>query len=161
MQAISDLEQLLAHMRPVLNPGRYAFVAVPASSPLDPRRIVASVREPEGLSAILPEEDALELGLPVAFVAAWITLAVHSDLAAVGLTAVFARALADAGIGCNVVAGVRHDHLFVPVDQAQLALDALRALSRDTPGQPTAASRATRPDASPAIGDVVAASHAG
>ena len=130
MQAIADLEQLLAHMQPALNPGRYAFVAVPDGVTLDPHRIIASMREPEGLSAILPEQDALALGLPVAFVAAWITLTVHSDLAAVGLTAAFARALADAGIGCNVVAGVRHDHLFVPFDQAQQAMDALRALSR-------------------------------
>jgi uncharacterized protein len=130
MQPIADLEQLLAHMQPALNPGRYAFVAVPDEVTLDPRRIIASMREPEGLSAILQEQDALDLGLPVSFVAAWITLTVHSDLAAVGLTAAFARALADAGIGCNVVAGVRHDHLFVPVDQAQQAMDALRALSR-------------------------------
>lgn len=130
MQPITDLEQLLARMQPVLNPGRYAFVAVPDDVPSDPRRIIASVREPEGLSAILPEQDALDLGLPVAFTAAWITLRVHSDLAAVGLTAAFAAALAHAGIGCNVVAGVRHDHLFVPFDQAQQAMDALRALSR-------------------------------
>jgi len=130
MQAIADLDRLLVHMQPVLNPGRYAFVAVPDEVILEPHRIIASMREPEGLSAILPEQDALDLGLPVAFVAAWITLTVHSDLAAVGLTAAFARALADAGIGCNVVAGVRHDHLFVPFDQAQQALDALRALSR-------------------------------
>lgn len=128
MQAIRDLDRLLAQMEPVLNPGRYAFVAVPEGVALDPGRIVASVREPEGLSAIVPEQDALELGLQVAFVAAWITLTVHSDLAAVGLTAAFSRALADAGIGCNVVAGIRHDHLFVPFDQAQQALDALRAL---------------------------------
>ena len=131
MQPIADLEQLLVQMQPALNPGRYAFVAVPDGVTLDPRRIIASMREPEGLSAILPEQDALDLGLPVGFVAAWITLTVHSDLAAVGLTATFARALADAGIGCNVVAGVRHDHLFVPVDQAQQAMDALRVLSRD------------------------------
>ena len=128
MQAIRDLDRLLAQMEPVLNPGRYAFVAVPEGVALDPGRIVASVREPEGLSAIVPEQDALDLGLQVAFVAAWITLTVHSDLAAVGLTAAFSRALADAGIGCNVVAGIRHDHLFVPFDQAQQALDVLRAL---------------------------------
>lgn len=88
------------------------------------------MREPEGLSAILPEQDALDLGLPVAFTAAWITLGVHSDLAAVGLTAAFAGALAHAGIDCNIVAGVRHDHLFVPFDQGQQAMDVLGALSR-------------------------------
>jgi hypothetical protein len=54
---------------------------------------------------------------------------VHSDLATVGLTAEFSRALGQVGISCNVVAGVRHDHLFVPVEQAQRAMDALHALS--------------------------------
>jgi hypothetical protein len=127
MQAIRDLDQLLAHMHPMLNPGRYAFVALPDDVTLDPRRVVASVREAEGLSAILLLQDALGLGLPVAFEAAWITLAVHSHLAAVGLTAAVSRALADAGISCNVVAGLHHDHLFVPFDQAPQALDALRA----------------------------------
>lgn len=138
MQPIADLEQLLAQMQPALSRGRYAFVAVPDGVTLDPQRIIASVREPEGLSAILPEQEALALGLPVAFVAAWITLTVHSDLAAVGLTAAFARALADAGIGCNVVAGVRHDHLFVPHEQAQQAMEVLRALGRDSAGSTTA-----------------------
>ena len=132
MQAIADLKELLAHMQPELNPGRYAFVAVPGSVTIDPSQIVASVREPEGLSVILPEQVALDLGLPVAFTAAWITLTIHSDLAAVGLTAAFSDALGQAGISCNVVAGVHHDHLFVPIDQAQQAMETLRALSRFT-----------------------------
>lgn len=132
MPATADLKELLTHMQPELNPGRYAFVAVPIGVTLDPRQIVASVREPEGLSAILPEQAALDLGLPIAFTAAWITLTVHSDLAAIGLTAAFSGALGQAGISCNVVAGVHHDHLFVPIDQAQQAMEALRALSRFT-----------------------------
>jgi len=130
MQPISDLKTLLTRMQPVLHPGRYVFVALPSGLALDPEHIVASIREPEGLSAILPEHVAREHGLPAAFVAAWITLGVHSDLAAVGLTAAVSRALARAGIGCNVVAGIRHDHLFVPVEQAQQAMYALRTVSR-------------------------------
>jgi hypothetical protein len=132
MQAITDLKTLLTLMQPKLNPGRYAFVALPAGLVLDPAHIVASVREPEGISVVLPEQMALDLGLPIAFAAAWITLTVHSDLAAVGLTAAFSQALGQAGISCNVVAGVFHDHLFVPVDLAQEAMDALNALSRGT-----------------------------
>jgi uncharacterized protein len=130
MKPISDLPTLLSHLQPELNPGRYAFVHLPSGVTLDQARIVASVREPEGLSVILPEKTAVELDLPIAFTAAWITLTVHSDLAAVGLTAAFSRALAQAGIGCNVVAGVHHDHVFVPVDQARHAMEVLRALSR-------------------------------
>jgi hypothetical protein len=135
MQAIADLDELLAHLRPELNPGRYAFVALPAGHALDPARVIASIREAEGLSVVMAEDTALELGLPVAFTAAWITLRVHSALAAVGLTAAFSQALARAGIGCNVVAGVHHDHLFVPFGQAQAAMDVLRALSRSPAGE--------------------------
>ena len=127
---ISDLAELLAEMRPELNPGRYAFVWVPADAALDSRQVIASVREAEGLSVVVPEQLALDARLPIAFTAAWITLTVHSDLEAVGLTAAFSRALGEAGIPCNVVAGVHHDHLFVPVPLAQAALEALRSLSR-------------------------------
>jgi uncharacterized protein len=130
MQPIGDLKTLLTHMQPELNSGRYAFVALPAGFTLDPHQIVASVREPEGLSVIVPEQTARDLGLSVAFVAAWITLTVDSDPAAVGLTAAFSQALGQAGISCNVVAGVHHDHLFVPVEQAQRAMEVLRVLSR-------------------------------
>lgn len=133
MQAISDLKALLSHLQPELRPGRYAFVVLPPNLVVDPTQIVASVREPEGLSVVLPEHLAADLGLPVAFAAAWITLTVQSDLAAVGLTAAFSQALGQAGISCNVVAGVHHDHLFVPVGQAQRAMDVLNALSRSAP----------------------------
>jgi uncharacterized protein len=132
MQPIRDLKTLLAQLQPELNPGRYAFVALPPGVTLDATDIVASVREPEGLSLILAEQTALDLGLPIAFTAAWITLIVHSDLAAVGLTAAVSQALAQAEISCNVVAGVHHDHLFVPVEQAERALEALHALQRST-----------------------------
>lgn len=130
MEAVSGLEALLAGMRPELDGGRYAFVALPAGAVPAPDQVVASVREREGLSVIVPEQLALGRGWPVAFTAAWITLTVHSDLAAVGLTAAVSQALAQGGIACNVVAGVHHDHLFVPIDQAQPAMAALHALSR-------------------------------
>ena len=125
---VSDLATLLSQMRPELHSGRYAFVTLPLGCSLDQNRIVASIREPEGLSVIMAEEDATDLGLPVAFIAAWITLTVHSDLAAVGLTAAFSTALGQAGISCNVVAGVHHDHLFVPAGQAQKAMQVLLEL---------------------------------
>jgi hypothetical protein len=54
---------------------------------------------------------------------------VHSDLAAVGLTAAVSAALAAEGIACNVIAGHLHDHLLVPVDRADDAVSILRGLS--------------------------------
>lgn len=130
MPAITDLSLLLATMTPALHPGRFAFVSLPIGQAIDPALIVASIRETEGLAIILAEQDAIALGLPMAFIAAWITLTVHSDLAAVGLTAAVSNALADAGISCNMVAGVHHDHLFVPVDRAEQAIEVLQALQQ-------------------------------
>lgn len=132
---IRDLDRLLAGMRPTLQPGRYAFTTLPhGQTPLDAGQIVASIREAEGLSVVLAESDALALGLPIAFTAAWITLEVHSDLAAVGLTAAFSQALAQAGIGCNVIAGTVHDHIFVPAGQAADTMAVLQALQEDAAG---------------------------
>ena len=58
-----------------------------------------------------------------------LSLTVHSDLAAVGLTAAFATALGAEGISCNVIAGYHHDHLFVQWDRRWEALAALRRLA--------------------------------
>ena len=52
----------------------------------------------------------------------------HSSLEAVGLTAAVAAALAEAGISANVVAAFHHDHVFVPAERAEEALDCLRRL---------------------------------
>ena len=64
------------------------------------------------------------------YIAAMITLSVHSSLDAVGLTAAFAGRPATGGISCNVVAGYFHDHLFVPIDTADLAVNLLRDLAK-------------------------------
>lgn len=54
----------------------------------------------------------------------------HSDRHAVGLTAAFATALGQAGISCNAVAGAYHDHIFVPVERADLAVAVLQQLQQ-------------------------------
>jgi hypothetical protein len=125
---ISDLSLLLRSMEPVLNPGIFVFTSIQDGLEIEASTIIASIREPEGLSVVMRESDARQRGLPILFRAAWITLTVTSDLAAVGLTAAFASALGAAGISCNVVAGAYHDHIFVPVACAERALLELRKL---------------------------------
>jgi hypothetical protein len=132
VKPIADLRTLLVSMEPVLNEGVFAFASLPAGYSIGLEDVVASIREPEGLSVVLTEARALALQLPMLFRCAWITLTVHSDLQAVGLTAAFARALGDAGISCNVVAGAYHDHIYVPVERAQDAMAALRQLQQST-----------------------------
>jgi hypothetical protein len=90
----------------------------------------ATVREDEGLTLVVHRDDADRAGLSYDFLAARITLLVHSDLAAVGLTAAVSTALTGAGISCNVLAGYHHDHLFVAEDDAERALSVLEDLTR-------------------------------
>jgi hypothetical protein len=123
----ADLETLLREMAPRLNPGAYAYVVAP-DQPVEADPVVV-VREDEGTTWVLPRQDADALGLAYNYVAAWITLEVHSALEAVGLTAAVARALSDAGISANVVAGFHHDHVFVPYERAQDAVTAFHALT--------------------------------
>lgn len=127
---VSNRYRRVRSMDPRRNLGVFVFVSVADPEILRSVDVFATVREREGLSAVLRESDALRLGLPILFRAAWITLTVQSDLHAVGLTAAFSNALGAAGISCNVVAGAYHDHLFVPVARADAALAVLRQLQQ-------------------------------
>ncbi len=129
MSGETHLARLLQGMTPQLNPGQYVFCCVAADHDCSALQPLASMHEREGLSLVLPREVADAHGLGYDYVAAWITLEVHSSLAAVGLTASFSAALAQAGISCNVVAGFHHDHIFVPIERAERTLSTLRALS--------------------------------
>lgn len=126
----TDLDALLRTMSPRQQPGMYVFATVPAGMSIDPALVIASIREPEGLSVVVSDADAGRLGLTVLMRCAWLTLQVHSDLQAVGLTAAFSTALGQAGISCNVVAGACHDHIFVPHAQAGAAMQALQQLQQ-------------------------------
>ncbi len=130
MNPITDLDLLLQKMEPVLQPGIFVFASLEAGVTVDPALVLASIKEPEGLSVVMRESDAQRSNLRILFRCAWITLSVHSDLQAVGLTAAFATALADAAIGCNVVAGAYHDHIFVPSQSAEKAMSVLRSLQK-------------------------------
>ncbi|MCX5054322.1 MULTISPECIES: ACT domain-containing protein [unclassified Streptomyces] len=128
MAGETDLSKLLSGMRPELNPGSYVFTTVEGDIPAGVAPVV-TVAEPEGLTLVVRQEEADAAGLAYDYVAGWITLRVVSALEAVGLTAAFARELAEAGLSCNVVAGYHHDHIFVPHEQAEQAVAALNDLA--------------------------------
>jgi hypothetical protein len=124
--AASDLSGVLRSLRPARAPGTFVFCPLPEGAAVPPAA-VGWFREAEGATAILPAAAAEAAGFPGGFEMAWLTLAVHSPLSLVGLTAAVSAALAAGGISCNVVAAYHHDHLFVPADRAA---DALRLLER-------------------------------
>lgn len=125
--AMTALEDLLRSLRPMRREGE--FVVVAADSLPAQLHLEASVREDEGFSGVITRVDADSCGAAYDVVLAWITLTVHSSLKAVGLTAAVSTALAREGLSCNVIAGLRHDHLLVPLDAADEALRILEALS--------------------------------
>jgi hypothetical protein len=132
---VIDLAQLLRSMRPALNPGVYVFASVPPGTDVGTLEPIATFREAEGLTIVAEERQAQRAGIPILFRASWLTLTVHSDLQAVGLTAAVAAALTRANIGCNVIAAAFHDHIFVPVDDGERALGVLQALQREASAQ--------------------------
>jgi hypothetical protein len=125
----TDLAAMLATLEVVRVPGVFVYVTVPDGQEL-PRsmRPWATVVEPEGLSVVVGRPQADDAGLEYSFEAAWLTLRVHSSLAAVGLTAALSGALAAAGMPANVIAGHHHDHVLVPLDRWEEAVEVLHSL---------------------------------
>jgi len=83
----------------------------------------------QSTNIVIPKHKADELQLDYEYIAAWITLTVHSALDAVGLTALVSTELAKNNISCNVIAGYYHDHIFVAKNDAQKAIHVLTELS--------------------------------
>jgi hypothetical protein len=129
MPGEKDLKELLKIMSPKLNEGDYVFCTVSTLDNIDPKEIVSLFKENEGWTVILNKVLANKLDLSYSYIAAWITLTIHSSLEAVGLTAAFATALGKEGISCNVVAAYYHDHIFVAKRDAERAIYTLKALS--------------------------------
>jgi hypothetical protein len=129
MAGETSLATLLRSMSPQLNDGEYVFCSIKDRGQLQDCEVLGSFHEREGLTVIITRQQAERLGLGFDYVAAWITLNVHSALQAVGLTAAFAGALGQAGISCNVIAGYYHDHLFVGQADARRAMQVLQRLA--------------------------------
>ena len=110
-------------MDAIHHPGVYVFCL--AAEPV--ADAVATLREDEGLTVVVERGRAAKLGLTPLYSADWITIAVYSGLDEVGFLAPILVRLADAGISCNVFAGVHHDHLFVPEGRGR---DVISLLSR-------------------------------
>ena len=99
-----DLEKLLALLQPKLLEGEFVFCNLKDKTLSDILELnpLSSYREDEGLSLLLSREQAV-----------------------VGLTAAVSNKLAANGIPANIIAAHFHDHVFVPVGKAELALQLL------------------------------------
>ena len=125
MAGETDLQTMLATITVDHRPGLYCFVTGHDDLLSSAE---ATVREDEGLTLVVSVDVARRHGIEPEFVAAWLTLRVHSALEAVGLTAAFAAVLTTEAISCNVIAGFHHDHLLVPADRVDDAIAAVESL---------------------------------
>jgi hypothetical protein len=125
----TNLSKLIKNLAPQLNKGEFVFTSVKDSKIIEGADIIGEFKEAEGTTIIISKSKADALKLQYSFVAAWITLKVHSSLNAVGLTALFSSELAKHNISCNVIAGYYHDHIFVNVNDADRAIEVLKNLA--------------------------------
>jgi hypothetical protein len=130
MSGKTDLKNLLKEMQPVLHESPFVFCSVDKNSfdqlPFEPLSLFF---EAEGVSLIITEEQANHSDLPYDSIWACITLNVHSSLTAIGFLAAITGKLAEAGISVNPVSAYYHDHLFVPWEWKEVAIEALHGLS--------------------------------
>lgn len=129
MTGETDLTKLLQGLRPTQNEGEYVFCLVNSLASAAELNPLCIFQEKEDVTVILPKIRADENSLLYSVICTWITLNVHSSLEAVGLTAAVAKVLTEANISCNVVAAYYHDHIFVPVKDAERAMKVLSQLS--------------------------------
>jgi len=134
---IKEIDAILSSLSPQLETDEvYTYFTDPNASYGDHANLcpVATCQEREGLTFVVPLSDALvEGGLdPKAHPPLKrITLGVHSSLEAIGLTAAVSSLLAKHDISANMVAGYHHDHIFVPANDAERAVELLTQLAED------------------------------
>lgn len=134
----TNLDQLIRSMEPTLHPDEFVFSTFSdtanTSFSNDQDKVLAlnpimQFKESEGITLILNHAKAVECGVEFEFPCRMITLNIHSSLDAVGFLARITTALATLDMGVNPVSGFFHDHLFVPVDKADIAMRELQRLS--------------------------------
>lgn len=126
-EPLVDLDDILSSLVITRRDGVFVVCSLDEVPDAD---VEAVVIEDEGITVVLPLEQAQELRVSWGFEAAWLTIDVRTALDGVGLTAVLSRALADVGLSCNVLAGYHHDHLLVPAAHADEAIATLETLRR-------------------------------
>ena len=131
MDGERNLDMLLNTMQPLLMDGKWVFrTSVNGFDVATLETAILMFREPEGVTIISPATQCeCDEGLPRW---AMITLSIHSDLEAVGFLAAITTSLAAIGIPVNAVSAYYHDHIFVPYERRDDALECLRCMMRET-----------------------------
>lgn len=129
MQGEKKLDTLLRNMQPTLCEKEYVFCTLSSSETDMPYEPVMTFREEEGVTVIIDKETAIQKDMAYTYSSRMITLNIHSDLDAVGFLARVSAKLAKADISVNAVSAYFHDHLFVPSEKADNALNILKEMA--------------------------------
>lgn len=131
MKRTEFLQDLIKQLSPKLDSSFYVYCTVAHAKygELEKLKPIASIAELEGLTLVIPLQEAEAEGIDYHRVFRRITLEGHSSLEALGLTSVVTSLLAERGITTNVIAGFYHDHMFVPSDRIDEAMEALKELT--------------------------------
>lgn len=129
---------MISKMTPEVRAGSFVFVTTdnPVLGASLSSEAVSMFKEDEGISMIIPIELAEKNNFGVDDPMRCITLNVYSSLNGVGLTSAVSTALGDNAIPCNIVAAFHHDHVFVPSDMCERAMQALTSLQNQTAKDP-------------------------
>ena len=123
---------MISGMTPTVRPGIYVFISTedPTLVASLTSQAISIFEEDEGMSMLIPIDLAKKSGFSVDQPMSCITLNVYSSLEGVGLTAAVSTALGDNSIPCNMVAAFHHDHVFVPSEMCDRAMEVLTSLQK-------------------------------
>ena len=130
MAGEKHLQILLKSVKPKLDSREFVFCTMGYSQvkqvDLKP---VCRFEEKEGLTLILEKSEAENNNINYTYPCKMITLDIHSSLEAVGFLAAITAKLAEQEISVNTVSAYYHDHLFVPLAKADLAMKILESMA--------------------------------
>jgi uncharacterized protein len=126
MESDSNLDHLLRNMAPEEQNQMFVFLTSHDGFSAEERAEAMMIFEVEGTTIII---NASLTSVATEHDPKWsmITLKVKTDLKTVGFLAAITRKLADAGIPVNAVSAFYHDHLFVPWERRNEAMDILHS----------------------------------
>ena len=131
MSGILQLKELLKNINPVLSDEEFIFAELKDKNINDVAMLnpFAAIHEDEGLTVVIEKRIAEKNNIVYESSFRKITLQVYSSLNSVGLTDAVSTVLAESNIPANIIAAFYHDHVFIPSNLANKAINIIKSLS--------------------------------
>ena len=131
MSAKENLKDILENLNPYLVKDSFIFMTSqePIKELVNSLNPLATFIENEGSTLVITKDMADKNSIHYETIFKCISLSVHSSLESSGLIATLSGELSKQNIPTNVFAGYFHDHIFIPIDKAKLALETISSIS--------------------------------